>query len=544
MDRRYAVNALIQDALNGRINRRELMKRAAALGVAVPGVIALSVPRGEVAAQEASPIAKTGGNLTALTIGDPKSLDIQVSQLAQLRQMIGSMYDRLVYHDLSDYSLKPQLAKEWTWTDPTTLDVPLVESVTFHDGQPFTADDVKFTVDRILNPNTGSSLASQLSAIDSVEAVDQSHIRFHLKHAWPALIENLTSVYVYSKSATDDSIRTKPNGTGPFQFVEWRQNDHIRLKKNPNYWQEGLPYLDQIDFKPISEQETRISMLDTKAADVMFSLELKDIDRIKSTKGLAVLQSPFKDRGDIMYMNNARAPLSDQNLRLAVASTVDRATFIKQFLAGFGNVNTSPWDKSQWAYNPINDNAFPYDLDKAKQMLEAGGYPGGKDKSGKQLVLNLIYPTGYPEWNQGSVMVQSSFQEIGVQVKVEELEPTVWADRLINTGDFDFSWDFHGGHIVDPAATLSYAYFYPPVSTNLCRYKDDQMAKLIEEGGTTTGQDKRKPFYWQFQERWNQIMPGIIVGQRVIADAARDDVKGFTADPLFFEDFRHAWLDR
>jgi ABC-type transport system substrate-binding protein len=70
------------------------------------------------------------------------------------------------------------------------------------------------------------------------------------------------------------------------------------------------------------------------------------------------------------------------------------------------------------------------------------------------------------------------------------------------------------------------------------------MAKLIEEGGTTTGQDKRKPFYWQFQERWNQIMPGIIVGQRVIADAARDDVKGFTADPLFFEDFRHAWLDR
>jgi peptide/nickel transport system substrate-binding protein len=285
-------------------------------------------------------------------------------------------------------------------------------------------------------------------------------------------------------------------------------------------------------------------MLDTKAADVMFSLELKDIDRIKSTKGLAVLQSPFEDRGDIMYMNNARAPLSDQNLRLAVASTVDRATFIKQFLAGFGNVNTSPWDKSQWAYNPINDNAFPYDLDKAKQMLDDGGYPGGKDKSGKQLVLNLIYPTGYPEWNQGSVMIQSSFQEIGVQVKVEELEPTVWADRLINTGDFDFSWDFHGGHIIDPAATLSYAYFYPPVSTNLCRYKDDQMAKLIEEGGTTTGQDKRKPFYWQFQERWNQIMPGIIVGQRVIADAARDDVKGFTADPLFFEDFRHAWLDR
>jgi peptide/nickel transport system substrate-binding protein/glutathione transport system substrate-binding protein len=544
MDRRYAVNALIQDALNGRINRRELMKRAAALGVAVPGVIALGVPRGEVAAQEASPTPKTGGNLTTLTIGDPKSLDIQVSQLAQLRQMIGSMYDRLVYHDLSDYSLKPQLAKEWTWTDPTTLDVPLVEGVTFHGGQSFTADDVKFTVDRILNPDTGSSLASQLSAIDSVEVVDPSHVRFHLKHAWPALIENLTAIYIYSKSATDESIRTKPNGTGPFQFVEWRQNDHIRLKKNPKYWQEGLPYLDQIDFKPISEEETRISMLDTKAADVMFSLELKDIDRIKSTKGLAVLQSPFEDRGDIMYMNNARAPLSDQNLRLAVASTVDRATFIKQFLAGFGNVNTSPWDKSEWAYNPINDNAFPYDLDKAKQMLEAGGYPGGKDKSGKQLVLNLIYPTGYPEWNQGSVMIQSSFQEIGVQVKVEELEPTVWADRLINTGDFDFSWDFHGGHIIDPAATLSYAYFYPPVSTNLCRYKDDQMAKLIEEGGTTTGQDKRQPFYWQFQERWNQIMPGIIVGQRVIADAARDDVKGFTADPLFFEDFRHAWLDR
>ncbi|HET8522007.1 MAG TPA: ABC transporter substrate-binding protein, partial [Thermomicrobiales bacterium] len=204
MDRRYAVNSLIQDALNGRINRRELMKRAAALGVTVPGVIALSVPHGAVAAaaaQEASPTPKTGGNLTTLTIGDPKSLDIQVSQLAQLRQMIGSMYDRLVYHDLSDYSLKPQLAKEWTWTDPKTLDVPLVEGVTFHDGQQFSADDVKFTVDRILNPDTGSSLASQLSAIESVEAVAANHVRFHLKQTWPALIENLTNIYIYSKSA-------------------------------------------------------------------------------------------------------------------------------------------------------------------------------------------------------------------------------------------------------------------------------------------------------------------------------------------------------
>jgi glutathione transport system substrate-binding protein len=421
----------------------------------------------------------------------------------------------------------------------------LQDGVTFHEGQPFAADDVKFNVERVLNADTGSPLAAMLEPIDKTEIVDPLHLRFTLKRPWPAVVENFSNIKIYSKTASDESIRTKPNGTGPFKFVEWKQNDYIRLQKNTAYWMKGVPFLDQIDFKPVTEQETRISMMETLAADVLFSLELKDIPRIEANQQLSVQRSTSDDNGDILYINNSREPMSNQKLRLAISYAIDRETFVKQFLAGYGSKNTSPWDKNHWAFNSAaNTDTFPYDLEKAKQLLVEAGYADGKDSSGNQITLNIIFPVGYPEWKQGSIMLESALKKLGVASKVEELELNVWADRLISTADFDLSWDFHGGHVTDPASTLALAFFYPPGPKNLCRYKDDQLGKLIEQGGSAFEQSERKKIYGDFQQRWNEVQPGYIVGQRVMAHATQTFIKGFVTHPLFFQDFRTVYRDQ
>jgi peptide/nickel transport system substrate-binding protein len=141
-------------------------------------------------------------------------------------------------------------------------------------------------------------------------------------------------------------------------------------------------------------------------------------------------------------------------------------------------------------------------------------------------------------------MFQAAMKDLGVDVKVEELTTPTWIDRIVNTDHYDMSWDYHFQRAVDPAWTLSLAFFYPPGPKNICRYKDDQISQLIQEGGSTLDQAQRKKIYYQFQERWNEIMPGLIVGEFVHADATQAYVKGYVSQPLFFQDFFGVWLDK
>lgn len=521
-----------------RASRRGVLKAGAGLGLGLP----LAVAAGRSAAAQATPVP--GGTITALTVADPDNLDNHVSLLAQVSQITGSICDSLFRLDSTDLQIKPRLASEWAFSDPQTLDVTLLAGVLFHDGQPLTAEDIKFNLDRVKDPATASPRAAELEPIERVEVVDDTHLVIHLSRPWPSILESIAVVPIYPKTATAESIQVKPIGTGPFRFLEWKPNDYLRLERNPDYWQEGLPYLDGIDFKPVSEAETRLAMMETQAADVMFTLPLKDVARAEGNDALAVLFGPFPNTGDILYVNNNRAPMNNVDLRLAVSYAVDRETFFKTFLNGYGGKNTSPWVKEHWAYSAINDTAFPYDLEIASSHLERAGYPGGKDAEGNQLEINLIYPAGYPEWQQGSVMIQAALKEIGVTVKVEEVELATWIDRIVKTDEYDLSWDFIVSRAVDPATTLNYAFFYKQGDQNIPRYSDQTLADLAEQGAGIIEQEARKPIYDRWQARWNEIQPSIILGDRKEATLAQSYLAGYAPNVGFFYDFTTAWLDK
>lgn len=539
------VMKLVDGVLSGKVNRRELMQRAAVLGFAVPGVLAMRAVPEAAAAPRAQATPKPGGTLTAIVVDDPKFLDIHVTQLAQSRNVMASIYETLTYIDAADptFPTKGRLATEWTFTEPTKLDFKLQSGVKFHGGEDFTAEDVKWTIEYVKNPETASPNAAILDSIDTVEVLDPLTVRMNLKQPWPALVANLTTIQIYSKTATNDSIATTPNGTGPFVWKEWIPGDHITITKNPTYWVPEQPYLDEIVFRPIKEKATSLSVMEAGDAEIFFTPELKDKETIDGNTALKSVPSLQNDSGYICYVNNSKAPMDDVNVRLAVSYALDRVTYFEAFLSGQGSKNTSPWASNHWAYNPINDTAFDYDLAKAKEHLELAGYVDGK-KDGTQLSINIVYPAGYPEWKQGSEMLQAALAELGVDLKVEELELSTWIDRIVTTDEFNISWDYHFQRAVDPAWTLSLAFFYPPVDGNLGRYKDDVLADLISKGGSELDQEKRKEYYFQFQERWNEIMPGYIIGDFVLYHAIASYVEGFATDPLFFQDFRTVWLNK
>ena len=547
MTHRIEVRKLVDDVLGGRISRRELMQTGAAMGIAVPGVLLMHA-RPDVAAQESTPAPEPimGGSLRAIVVDDPNFLDILVTQLAQVRNIMESVYDTLTYIDASDpgFAIKPRLAKSWEFTEPTKLDMVLQEGVTFHGGEEFTAEDVKWTIEYVKNPDTGSPNASVLDQIDTVEVLDPLTVRLNLKRPWPAMPSNLSTIQIYSQTATPESIAESPNGTGPFTWQEWVPGDHITIVKNPNYWIAGQPYLDEIVFRPIKEKATSLSVMEAGDADVFFTPELKDKELIDNNESLKSSTSLLNDSGTILYVNQNRAPMNDQNIRLAVQYAVDRRTYFEAFQSGQGAKNTSPWAASHWAYNPINDDAFEYDLERAREFLTAAGYTDGKLEDGTQLSINIVFPAGYPEWKQGSEMIQAALAEIGVEVVVEELELATWIERIVTTDEYDLSWDYHFQRAVDPAWTLSLAFFYSPGPQNISRLTDERLSELIGLGGEELDQEVRKEHYFAYQERWNEIGAGVIVGEFLLYHALNSAVEGFNTHPLFFQDFRTVWLNR
>ena len=182
--------------------------------------------------------------------------------------------------------------------------------------------------------------------------------------------------------------------------------------------------------------------------------------------------------------------------------------------------------------------------DRARGYLEEAGYTDGKAADGSQLSINLVFPKGYPEWQQGSEMFQAAMAELGVEVVVEQLELATWIQRIVTTDEYDLSWDFHQSRSADPAYTLALAFFYPPGPQNITRYQDEMLGDLISQGGEELDQEKRKAIYYQFQERWNELQPGLVVGEYALFHVTAADVMGFATDPLMFQDFREVWLDR
>src|SRR5918992_3918480 len=327
---------------------------------------------------------KSGGTLRIGWEADITGLDPHMSSGIQAQWMVGNIYNSLVTID-EQLNYIPELAESWDVKDDgKTYVFHLRQGVKFHDGSDFDAEAVKFNFLRIsgrLDPEEKSLAAPFFTAVDSVEPIDAHTVKFTLKAPSYTLIPALAvyrvgflqlSPTAYKTHGKKD-IHLHPTGTGPFKLARWEQNNIIVLEKNPNYFKQGLPYLDRIEFKIMKEGVTRATALRTGEVDFVNYVPKEMVERLSKDAKLQVLKGPDTQSVNISF-NNSKPPFDDVRLRQALGGYgIDRHAIAKVAMLGLG--------KPLWSFVPPGgkdhidfEEQFPYNPEKAKALLKEVGF--------------------------------------------------------------------------------------------------------------------------------------------------------------------------
>lgn len=474
-------------------------------------------------------VRRRGGTLTYANESELRTLDPILSTQLVERTVFYQMYESLVNTD-EKLTIKPGLATSWTVAaDGLSYTFTLRSGVKFHDGTDFNADAVKFNIDRILKAKS-SPRKSELASVDSVEVKDPSTVVFHLKKPDSTLLAQLVdrAGMILSPTAIQkagDELTRNPvgAGSGPFVFVEWKRDDHLTLKKNPNYWKKGLPYLDQLIYRPIINDDARASSLKTGDVDVVRQLAGKDVAGVKADPTLIWKEVPGLGFGGI-ELNHASGPFADKAKAQAVAMAIDRAQILKNIFFGLGTISYGPIPPSSWAFDPTEKVYDKADPSKAKATA-----------TGFSFSLKV---TNNPDSIQEGQLIQSQLAKAGITVNLQVEE---FGQILTETEAHNFEAALVGwSGRLDPDGNL-YSWFHTGGGNNQGQYSNPQVDKLLEEARTTADQARRKQLYSEAQRLLVTDAAYVFINHPVSAQISTAKVHGYVLIPDGMPRFGGVW---
>jgi len=518
----------------------EMYKKRAArwlLGLLFSGVLVSILGIGVVAASATS-IPKYGGTLTVALTGTVETMDPQKSVMAPVwRSVLFTVWEPLVRYVGGEQMYKPLLAESWEFTDSQTLVFHLRRGVKFHDGSEFDAEDVKFTIERMQDPETACPNAAFVEMIDEVIPVDRYTVQLRLSEPYGGILTNLDYVVMLSKESPP-SPDSPPIGTGPFRFVEWVPGDHLTLERFPDYWQEGLPYLDRLIFKPIPDEQTRIANLEADVVQFLPEITPEQIPRIQQNKDLKIIEgSPGTMLRVLIFVTDV-PPMDNLLVRRAVAHAIDREGFVEAVLYGIGTPSENIYSPTNPYCNPNTAHAHPYDLETARRLFEEAGYP--EQFPEEAYPLRVTVPAGNTVLEKAAVLLQSSLRKIGIECKIEKYDVPTWL-RLRESRPMLITYYSYAG--VDPSIILSTNLLSP--EKNLSHYYNDQLTQLMEEARKTVDFETRKQMYYRIQEIIADEVPFSVIASLPQVGAARSYVEGLWLLPSWSVPIYHeVWLNK
>jgi peptide/nickel transport system substrate-binding protein len=539
--------ALARRFLTGGLSRRSFLKRAGgfsaailaatSLGavVAACGGAATSAPASGGPTPTPAGGPKSGGILKAALTGEPDTLDPATSAIYTATQVFANVFSTLVAIDEKNehYGV---LATKWELTNPTTWVFDLVDNATFHNGEKFTAEDVKYTFERILDPATGATGAALFDSVDSIEVVSPTQVVFHLKFPFgPFLVNLINEGWIVNKKAVEagDPARN-PVGTGPFKFVEWVQGDHATLTKNDDYFITGRPYLDGVEFRFLLVDQSRIEALRSGDLDWVDAIPLQQLKTLSVDPDFTYVTNPIAGIPDFLSFNTAKPPFDNMKFRQAIAWAVDRTQIrdIAYFGAGEVGIAEVP-SASYWSSGQDPYSGSP-NLEKAKALLAEAGVT-------TPITVKYLGLPQYPELLKTGEVVRDNLKAIDVNMEIEQVEVSVWFDRYLK-GDYQITSAYHEGTI-DPD------YFYSldirsGASLNASFYSNPEIDTMIDDARTGTDDETRRELYTVIRNAVSDEAPVIFVHYETINYLMRKDVHGSTVNPLLEPRVEFMWLDR
>ena len=379
--------------------------------------------------------------------------------------------------------MRPALAASWDVSpDQLAWTFHLRHGATFHDGSPFTADDVVYSYRRIIDQKLAN--ADKLSAVTEITAPDQSTVRITLKQPTPNLLTNLGGfkglAIVQRKNVESGQIARHPVGTGPFAFQSQKSGDSITLKANPGYWG-GAPKVSGVTFRFISEPSTALSALQAGEIDWTDSIPTQRVAQLKDDDSITLATTPSNDYW-YLALNETRAPWNDVRVRQAIAYAIDRDAIVQATSYGTAVANQLAIPKGNPWHTPYH--AYRHDIEKAKSLLrEAGAAP----KS-----LDMLVTNEYPETVTAAQIIADNLAPLGITVNIRTVDFATWLDEQ-NNGHFDMLMMGWLGNI-DPD-DFYYAQHHTNGSSNAQKFSNPQVDRLLDAGRVETNRNARAGDY-------------------------------------------------
>ena len=434
----------------------------------------------------------TRTDLVVAVPDEPPSLDPTTNASAAIDQILQeNVYEGLV-RVAPDGELEPGLATAFEVSaDGLVYTFFLRQGVVFHDGRPFTAADVVATFERDRDPKTGHPNPSYFAQIDQIEAPDAATVVFRMKDVDASVLSLLAlGDSVILPAPIPQDLASRPVGTGPFRFVEWRTGDLLRLERFPGYYRAGVPHLERVTFRFISDPASALASLLAGDVDLIAripaetALSVKDDPRFKTVAGPQNLVQ-------LLAMNKARAPFSNLKVRQAIAHALDRAVIIEGTMFGYGIPIGSHLTPSSPYYVDLTW-LYPHNVDEARRLLADAGYP-----QGFSAVLTL--PQNYEIHVRTGEIVADLLERVGIHLEIELVEWGQWLSRVFNQADYDLTVMGHVGKL-DPGAMLSNYGVETPNYYYRRGYSNPVLEGLLTEGRRTVDLERRKTIYAQAQE--------------------------------------------
>ncbi|MDB5862054.1 MAG: Peptide/nickel transport system substrate-binding protein [Ramlibacter sp.] len=532
MNGQEAEERLARQFLQGRIDRRTFLHRGAVMGAAGGGLLASLLaacggstkPLGNTTDANGGSgggAAVKGGTLKAALTGEPDSLDPAKSQIYTGAQVYDNVFSKLVDLD-ENQKVYGVLATKWTQIDPQTWTFELRDGVTFHNGEPFTATDVKYTFERIADPKTASGYAPLYDVIKSISVDSPTKVTFKLKTPFGPFLTNLANNgEIVNKTAIEaKGSARKPVGTGPFKFVEWIQGDHVTLARNESYFDAGKPHLDGIVFRFAQVDQSRIDGLRSKELDWVDAVPLQQLAVLQKDPTFTYVGSKVSGIPDFLAMNTKKAPFDNKALRQAIALAVDKSEIrsVAYFGAGEDGGEEVP------SGSPWYDGGDPYakpDLAAAKAKMAEAGHAGG-------LTIEYLGLPQYPELLKTGQVVREQLKKIGITMNIKQVDVSVWFDRF-SKGQYQITSAYQE-RTIDPDN------FYSLVlksggSINTTGYANPKADALITQAAKETDDAKRKALYSELRKIvWDDV-PLLFVHYETLNYLMRKGVTGSTTNP-------------
>ncbi|MBI9093370.1 MAG: hypothetical protein JEY71_00665 [Sphaerochaeta sp.] len=414
------------------------------------------------------------------------------------------LYNRLVRLD-SDLVVVPDLAESWDIPNNLTYIFHLRKGVKFHNGREMVADDVKYSLERVMDPKTASPGKSYLSLVTGVEVLDTYTVKLTLSAPLASLLDSLTSnnLAIVPKEAVEanGNLQKVAVGTGPFMLQEWVADNSMTLVKNPNYFVTGAPIVDKVIFRIIPEAASLLAGVKSGDLDIATINDGATIRQAKKTNDVVVMSKPGINVRTFGF-NNTRVPFTDVRVRQAIAMTIDRNEIVAMAEFGMGTPSGPiPVAATDWALPldklPMNTPNY----DKAKALLREAGYPDG-------FSFNIVCSATYEGGLDVAQVIQSELKNIGVTANLEVVEWGVYIDRWVKR-DFDSMVEIRGGS-GEPDRFL-YRTIHSTGGVNNFLFKDAETDRLLDLGRSQTVPAERKATYNALQKVLTEKAPLIFL---------------------------------